>query len=80
MYKIVVPNMNVNIDNMKCELWKESFNVMANKYFESGNKRTLNKVFKNIISDVNACPLNEQHEFIEKIITNHKNSNKSKKI
>ena len=80
MYRIVVPNMNVNIDNMKCELWKESFNVMANKYFESGNKRTLNKVFKNIISDVNACHLNEQHEFIEKIITNHKNSNKSKKI
>lgn len=80
MYRIVVPNMNVNIDNMKCELWKESFNVMANKYFESGNKRKINKIFKDTILDVNACSLKEQHEFIEKIIINHKNSNKSKKI
>ena len=80
MYRINVPTMKMDVNMMKCELWKQTFNVMANKYFESGSERKLNKVFKNLISDVNACSLNEQHEFIEKIIDNHKSLKQNKKI
>ena len=75
MYRINVPTMKIDVNMMKCELWKQTFNVMANKYFESGSE-----VFKNLISDVNACSLNEQHEFIEKIIDNHKSLKQNKKI